>query len=366
MINRQITKKHILDAILKIDKDRIPPNRRATKFNLYYNNVSYPPKYVLSVATKLATGKELKADDFGGGSETNNFLSSLGFVIRQGNELVKKKEIKPSGKKQINICTAVINIVYNFATWNNLKNKTKLDLLSKIVKSLAKNTDILVLPAGFLNSKNRKPESIFIETESEIKEIINNFNPNLYISLGIDGSIKLDNEGEKTTVDQFVVTINKNGIVAIARKFHHPNNKIKLAETAFEKESGLKRTFTIKGKKAYLAVCYDVFGISQTKLENKAKSDFILASIHGFDKSGGDSDFARKGLAGASKQWGIRSYGAAVFGDNRNPTNWTSGVKWVHGDASVRTFNYDDIRIQSELSTLETDIGTVYMRSYKE
>ena len=162
------------------------------------------------------------------------------------------------------------------------------------------------------------------------------------------------------------MTVSKSGIVAIARKFHHMDNTIQLADSAFALENNKQRHFLIRGKRPYLAVCYDIFGISKFKLDNENNCDFIIGVIHGFGSSGGDSDFARKGLAGAAKQWEVHSYASAVFSDNRNPTNWTSGVEWTHGSASVKDFTYDQIRIDSNLQTVTTDIASVYLRHYDE
>ena len=91
MVKKEVIKQHILQALNEIDRIGVPKRRQATKFNLYHDGKSYPPKYVLSLATKYATGQELEASDFSGGDETNNFLSSLGFTIREGSNQVKKK-----------------------------------------------------------------------------------------------------------------------------------------------------------------------------------------------------------------------------------------------------------------------------------
>ena len=91
MLNRQVTKENIIDALKFIDKNGVPRKRLSTKFNLYYNNKSYPPKYVLSIATKIASGKELESSVFSGGNETNSFLETLGFIIREGSNELKKK-----------------------------------------------------------------------------------------------------------------------------------------------------------------------------------------------------------------------------------------------------------------------------------
>ncbi|GLI55959.1 hypothetical protein PM10SUCC1_14730 [Propionigenium maris DSM 9537] len=79
---KNITRDHILKAISKIDNEVIPANRRSTKYNLVFNNKTYPPKYVISIANIFVKGKELQSSKFNGGSETNNYLISLGFDIQ--------------------------------------------------------------------------------------------------------------------------------------------------------------------------------------------------------------------------------------------------------------------------------------------
>jgi len=357
MVNRQVNYQDILKALTFIDKNGVPPNRRSTKYNLFRNDKFYPPKYVLSIATKIVTGRELEPFQFSGGYETNNFLTKLGFTILEGS---KSLNIPKPKSKSIYICTALIQIPLD--NWDDVANSDKFELLSNILSNLHKDTDILILPAGFLNSKNKRPEIIFDETEKVLTKLIKKFNDNLFICFGIDGRQK------KT--DQLALTVNKSGIVAIARKFHPTEqnkiDKILLADNPFTKENNKQRDFIIKGKLAYLSVCYDIFGISKRKLENENNYDFIIGVIHGFGKRGGDSDFARKGLAGASKQWKVHSYASAVFSDNRNPINWTAGVKWTYGNASVKDFTYDQIRIDSDLKTLKTEIATVFLRYYHE
>ena len=81
MIPKNITREHITKAIESIDQEQIPSNRESTKFVLQYNSKYYPPKYVISVANKFANGTELPPEEFSGGDETNNFLSSLEFTV---------------------------------------------------------------------------------------------------------------------------------------------------------------------------------------------------------------------------------------------------------------------------------------------
>jgi hypothetical protein len=81
MIPHNITRKHILQALEKIDQDGVPPNRSARGYELRYLEKRYPPKYVVALANKYANGYFLSSDDFGGGSETNDFLASRGFSV---------------------------------------------------------------------------------------------------------------------------------------------------------------------------------------------------------------------------------------------------------------------------------------------
>jgi len=262
-------------------------------------------------------------------------------------------------KLSINICCAIIKTQKSFKNWDdNTLNNKKIELLEFVLKSLDKSTDILILPAGYLNSSNEEPNTIFKRIEKEIVELIIKYCPELNICFGIDG---------RGGDDQLSLSISKEGIVAIARKFHHNGDIIELAETPFSLEQGNPRHFDLNGRRSYLAVCYDVFGIAQTKLENIHNNDFIICTVHGFDSTNkGDVDFARKGLAGASKQWKIHSYASAVFAENRNPTNWPSGVEWKHGDKSVKKFKYDDIKLDKKRDIRIAEIGTLYLDYYEE
>ncbi|NCC99693.1 MAG: hypothetical protein EOL95_08365 [Bacteroidia bacterium] len=242
----------------------------------YYNDKSYPPKYVLSIATKIATGREIEPSQFNGGDETNNFLTTLGFTIREGSKSLQTKKPKV---KSISIRTALIQIPLD--NWDDIANSDKFDLLSNILSHLTSETDILILPAGFLNSRNKQPETIFDETEKELTKLIKKYNDKLFVCFGIDGRHK---------TDQLALTISKDGIIAVARKFHHMDDSINLADNPFSLEHNKQRHFLIKGKRPYLAVCYDIFGISKFKLDNESNCDFIIGVIHGFGSSGGDSD----------------------------------------------------------------------------
>lgn len=82
MININVNKVDVLKALSYIDENGVPTRRKSTKYYLYYEDELYPPKYVLSIATKIATGKELAPSEFKGGKETNDFLKSLDFIVK--------------------------------------------------------------------------------------------------------------------------------------------------------------------------------------------------------------------------------------------------------------------------------------------
>lgn len=81
MIPNNIRRHFILRAIKKIAKNGIPPRRDSTKFDLRYGRKTFPPKYVISIAHTFVDGKQWDAGNFGGGSESNNFLVARGFLI---------------------------------------------------------------------------------------------------------------------------------------------------------------------------------------------------------------------------------------------------------------------------------------------
>jgi hypothetical protein len=81
-----------------------------------------------------------------------------------------------------------------------------------------------LLPAGFLNCKSDNANSIFKETEIKIKKLICKYNQNLNVCLGIDGLNKKE---------QFSLAINQKGIIAVARKFYHMDDSVKIAASPF-------------------------------------------------------------------------------------------------------------------------------------
>lgn len=79
----QVTASHVLEAIAEIDSNGIPADARSARYDLLHEGRRFPPKYVLSLAAKAATGHPLDRASFTGGQESTAFkiLRDLGYVI---------------------------------------------------------------------------------------------------------------------------------------------------------------------------------------------------------------------------------------------------------------------------------------------
>ena len=60
----ELNREHVEQALEEIDKNGIPPDARSTTYDLIYGPNRYPPKYVLSLACKHASGKEFDRAEF--------------------------------------------------------------------------------------------------------------------------------------------------------------------------------------------------------------------------------------------------------------------------------------------------------------
>ena len=81
MIPKRIHRSHLLKATQIIDREGVPKRRGSRKYNIIVNGRQYPPKYLINIAAKLATGKELDHLTYNGGKEANEFLRARGFSI---------------------------------------------------------------------------------------------------------------------------------------------------------------------------------------------------------------------------------------------------------------------------------------------
>ena len=358
MIPKNITSEFILKAIAKIDKEGVPSKRLSKKYNLRYMDKVYPPKYTVGLANLFANGTMLEPKDYSGGKETNCFLMDLGFEISSTEGMLEKRAVQKGvveeheskavsslvkepvtvkplhGEQSIKIATVIIES----PEIKQPTNKERQSLLGDMIVRLGKSADVILLPAGFFKER-RKADNLYSKVETFIIDMLGKADLDTMVCLGIDG---------RNGVDQIGLAINRNGIVSMARKFNPTDGErdyIDAAEDYLARENDCERIVEVKGKRLYLAICYDVYGINKRKLKNP-KVDGILSLVHRFEPKGygssGDVYFAKCGFGGASKQWKCPVFGAVTFFQRTIPERWPSGVLWNQGDKKVSEWKYKE------------------------
>jgi 5-methylcytosine-specific restriction enzyme B len=80
-----VKRDHVLSALDEIDRNGIPPDAKSTTYDFVHGPNRYPPKYVLSLACKHASGKEFDRSEFSGGESSAAFklLRQMGFSIER-------------------------------------------------------------------------------------------------------------------------------------------------------------------------------------------------------------------------------------------------------------------------------------------
>ena len=346
MISESIKKTDVLKALKEITRDGIPNNRKSRKYYLRHDGKYYPPKYVLSIANKFATGKELSPSEFYGGQQSNDFLSELGFKIVEGQKsissrakdppAVKKTKVIPAVKKP-KIATTTVRTVL-IKSNDNYSNASRGRIVKKVIDLNKEESSILIFPGGTYKLERITKKNLEI-IGNEIKHYLSKCKEDIVVCIGIDSA---------DDIHQIGMAVSKKGIIAMGRKFHptvDEKHLIQKAESANAKEFGYDRTFLFNGKKCFLAVCYDGFGIKHQKLRKRGV-DLVFDLIHGFYPKGeggsGEVYFAKHGLAGAAKQWNCPVFGAVVFFNRPVPPNWPSGVIWNKGTLSTQKWKYID------------------------
>ena len=82
----KISEQNIKDAINYIDENGIPDQNKSTKYELVISDgKKYPPKYVIAVAAKLATGEEVSPNAYNA-VEAVNYFEARGYMIETKQE----------------------------------------------------------------------------------------------------------------------------------------------------------------------------------------------------------------------------------------------------------------------------------------
>ncbi len=85
MIPSCIKSEHLHKAICRIRLEGVPPRRKGRHYCVVKDGHHFPPKYTVSLAHEIATGRFLLPDRFSGGVESNGFLRKRGFEIADCN-----------------------------------------------------------------------------------------------------------------------------------------------------------------------------------------------------------------------------------------------------------------------------------------
>ncbi len=82
----QVERAHVEKALADLDSGESPAGfRDSTTYDVIHQGRPYPPKQLIALALKHATGRLVTGDDFGGGEGTACFrrLRELGFLITE-------------------------------------------------------------------------------------------------------------------------------------------------------------------------------------------------------------------------------------------------------------------------------------------
>ena len=86
----EISQKDIINAIAEINANpELRKGRASSTYDLIFDGIDYPPKLVISIANRFATGKELDSNDFEGGIGTPAFK----LLQKEGFEIKVKKQV---------------------------------------------------------------------------------------------------------------------------------------------------------------------------------------------------------------------------------------------------------------------------------
>lgn len=193
---KEIKKEHILAAIKEIEANPLLRKGRASStYDLIYEGKDYPPKLVISIANRYATGIELDPNTFSGGLETPAFilLEKEGFEINKKTDPIKllidnyKKYIESSQLK---------DEVYKWELISEFKGRPNTDAKDfyQEIKSLKFKNLVYAMGIAVLNhlAKNKPEElrglfkNLFYENK-DLTERIDSFNTDtlkIYRDLG--------------------------------------------------------------------------------------------------------------------------------------------------------------------------------------
>jgi hypothetical protein len=222
---------------------------------------------------------------------------------------------------------------------------------------------VISFAGGWFNAGRRRPSTILEDLVRSARRELRRIGGRIALTFGLDG---------RHNADQLALALTADGVVAMGRKFHAaPGEEENLAPAEHWElgEDGHPRVAGLFGRRFFLAVCYDGFGIKHRRLPNP-EVDAVIDHVHSFGRRGsgfgsGDVLFARHGLAGASQEWRVPVFAAARFVDRQVPEDWPSGVMWSGRKGSTMKWTYSRNRLRPErVLAIDTTAGNAVVRVF--
>jgi hypothetical protein len=228
---------------------------------------------------------------------------------------------------------------------------------------------VILFPAGWFWTGMAEAVTLYDWAAKETSRCLSGRASRSVVCVGIDGNC---DDSDRPARDQTALAISSRGILAAARKFCPTGDEegyIIHAAGPLQGEQGWERMFSISGRKMYLCVCNDVYGIKNGGQENPGV-DVVLNLAHQFNPHGegasGVSYFARLGFAGAARKWNCLVVGSVVFVRRPVLENWPSGVLWNQGDLLLKKWTYEMNPVRPcEILHFSTSRGPATIRVYK-
>jgi hypothetical protein len=264
--------------------------------------------------------------------------------------------MKNVSNKKVSILTVTLECKDGKAPENEYRD----EILKKVLQKFGKE-DIILFSRGFYEVPvlDSTKEATIV---NKVGKLLTDTKSDAIVCLGINA-----NDNGNGQSEQIVTAITKSGIVAKGRKFYptkDEKNNVQTAKFFDVKESGYERFFECKGKKFYLAVGYDVFGIRHCKIVNPGVNA-VLNSVYRITPKGKGSGFSyyiRYGFGGASLHWNCPVFGAAVFFERKVPETWQSGFQCNNRIQNLQSITYADNTLQPNKP--DSDISTEYERAF--
>ncbi|OCB74002.1 WYL domain-containing protein [Flavobacterium crassostreae] len=161
----EIKKEDILSAIQEIDREGIRSGRHSSTYDLIHEGKHYPPKLVISIANRFATGGELDSSIFSGGVDTPAFQ----LLKKEGFEIIPKADVTEES----------INVKEDFVNWMIEHDGKKSNYFSKQFGS-KKERLVQELDLYELEYKKNFESELFIIKSKNSKIEINSIKKNIY------------------------------------------------------------------------------------------------------------------------------------------------------------------------------------------